>query len=48
VDLLIKLLNQNNGRLSKNKRLKEFDDITDEEVLSIEENFQIIFEKNNK
>jgi len=48
VDLLIKLLNQNNGKLSKNKRNKEFDDITDEEILSIEENFQSIFEINNK
>jgi len=48
VDLLIKLLNQNNGKLSKNKRQKEFDDITDEEVSSIEENFQSIFGlKNN-
>jgi Fic family protein len=44
VDLLIKLLNQNNGKLSKNKRQKEFDNITDEEVSSIEENFQSIFE----
>ncbi|MEQ8241588.1 MAG: Fic family protein [Cyclobacteriaceae bacterium] len=48
VDLLIKMLNQNNGKLSKNKRQKEFDDITDEEVSSIEENFQSIFEINNK
>jgi Fic family protein len=48
VDLLIKLLNQNNGRLSKNKRQQEFDDITDKEVSSVEENFQSIFEINNK
>ncbi|MCC5918547.1 MAG: Fic family protein, partial [Cryomorphaceae bacterium] len=48
VDLLIKLLNQNNGRLSKNKRQKEFGDITDEEVSSIEENFQSIFEINKR
>lgn len=48
VDLLIKLLNQNNGRLSKNKRQKEFDEITDEEISSIEENFQSIFEINYK
>lgn len=47
VDLLIKLLNKNNGRLSKNKRQKEFDDITDEEISSIEENFQSIFKINN-
>jgi Fic family protein len=43
VDLIIKLLNQNNGTLSKNKREKEFDDLMDEEILSIEENFQTIF-----
>lgn len=48
VDLLIKLLNKNNGRLSKNKRQKKFDEITDEEVSSIEENFQSIFKINNK
>jgi Fic family protein len=48
VDLLIKLLHQNIGRLSKNKRQTEFDHITDEEVASIEENFQSIFELNNK
>jgi hypothetical protein len=48
VDLLIKLLHQNNGSLSKNKRQNEFDDITDEEISSIEEHFQHIFEINNK
>lgn len=48
VDLLIKLLIQNNGWLSKNKRQKEFDDITDEEVSSIEEVFQSIFEINKR
>ena len=48
VDLLIKLLNQNEGRLSKNKRQNEFDDITDEELSAIEESFQSIFEKSNK
>lgn len=44
VDLLIKLLHQNNGKLSKKKRQYEFDELTDEEVLSIEDNFQFIFE----
>lgn len=44
VDLLIKVLHQNNGRLSKNKREKEFGHITDEENSSIEEKFQSIFE----
>lgn len=48
VDLLIKLLNQNNGRLSNNKREKEFDNITDEEVSSIEESFRSIFGIKNK
>ena len=43
VDLLIKFLNQNKGKLSKKKRQKEFDELSDIEVLSIEENFQIIF-----
>ena len=47
VDLLIKLLNQNNGKLSKNKRQSLFDDITEEEVSAIEENFQTIFEIKN-
>lgn len=48
VDLLIKFLDQNNGKLSKNKRQKEFDDFSDEEISSIEENFQSIFEINNE
>ena len=43
VDLLIKFLNQNKGKLSNNKRQKEFDELTDAEISSIEENFQIIF-----
>jgi hypothetical protein len=43
VDLLIKFLNQNNGKLSKKKWQKEFDELTDIEISSIEENFQIIF-----
>jgi len=47
VDLLIKLLDQNNGKLSKNKKQKEFDDLTDEEISSIEENFKSIFERND-
>jgi len=43
VDLLIKFLDQNNGKLSKNKRKKEFADFTEEEISSIEKNFQLIF-----
>ena len=45
VDLLIKFLSQNNGKLSKKKRQKEFDELTDKEISSIEENYQIIFSK---
>lgn len=37
VDLLIKFLNQNEGKLSKNKRDKEFDELNDEEIAAIEE-----------
>ena len=48
VDLLIKFLDQNNGQLSKNKGHKDFYEFTDEEVSSIEENFQSIFETNRK
>ena len=43
VDLLIKFLNQNNGKLSKKKRQKEFDELTDSEIVSIEENYLEIF-----
>lgn len=43
VDLLIKFLDQNKGKLTKNKREKEFDDFTEEEVLGIEERFRAIF-----
>ncbi len=43
VDLLIKFLNQNQGKLSKNKRSKEFEELTDEEINSIEESYGSIF-----
>lgn len=43
VDLLIKFLNQNHGKLSKNKREKEFEELTDEEIKSIEESYSSIF-----
>jgi Fic family protein len=45
VDLMIKLLNQNNGKLSKKKREKEFDDLTENEIVLIEDNFETIFRK---
>ena len=43
VDLLIKLLNQNKGKLSKKKREKEFTELTDGEIQEIENSFQTIF-----
>jgi len=43
VDLLIKILIQNNGKLSKRKREKEFDELTDREIVQIEEYFTEIF-----
>lgn len=43
VDLLIKFLDQNNGKLSKKKREKEFEELTNEEVSEIEDAFQNIF-----
>jgi len=43
VDLLIKFLNQNEGKLSKNKRDKEFDELSDEEIAAIEEFYSSIF-----
>ncbi|HYQ57784.1 MAG TPA: Fic family protein [Draconibacterium sp.] len=45
VDLLIKLLNQNNGRLSKRKRQNDFDELTDEDISLIEEYYADIFMK---
>ena len=43
VDLLINLLNQNKGSLSKSKRQKEFSELTEEETVSIEKIFQEVF-----
>jgi hypothetical protein len=42
---LIKYLNQNNGKLSKRKRQKDFDELSEEEISAIEEHFSEIFEK---
>lgn len=44
IDLLIKFLNQNEGKLSKNKRKKEFDELTEEEINTIQEAYESIFE----
>ncbi len=43
VDLLIKILIQNNGKLSKRKREKEFGELTDREIAQIEKSFTEIF-----
>ncbi len=43
VDLLIKFLNQNEGKLSKNKRSKEYEELNDDEVSTIEEFYGSIF-----
>jgi hypothetical protein len=43
VDLLIKFLHQNEGKLSNKKRTKNFDELTDEEISRVEHTFQDIF-----
>ncbi|MPQ48114.1 cell filamentation protein Fic [Marinifilum sp. N1E240] len=43
VDLLIKFLDQNNGRLSKKRRLNEFEELSDNELALIEEYYNEIF-----
>jgi len=43
VDLLIRFLNQNSGRLSKRARDKEFSALTDKEVQAIENRYDDIF-----
>ncbi len=52
VDLLIKYLNQNKGKLSKRKRLKDFDELSEKEISIIEEYYAEIFRnvtlKNNR
>lgn len=45
VDLLIKLLDQNNGKLSKRKRQKDFEELSEKEIFTIEEYYAEIFEK---
>jgi hypothetical protein len=42
VALLIRFLEQNNGRLSKRAREKEFIHLSDNEVADIEENYKFI------
>jgi len=43
VDLLIKYLDQNKGKLSKRKRQKEFDELSEEEISMIEDYYGEIF-----
>ncbi len=43
VDLLVKILDQNKGQLSKNKRQKIFDELTDMEINKIEKHYTEIF-----
>jgi len=43
VAILIRFLEQNDGRLSKRARVKEFDALTDEEAREIENRYQEIF-----
>ena len=44
VDLLIRCLNQNRGKLSKHKRDKAFDQLTEDEVQAIEHKYNDIFQ----
>jgi hypothetical protein len=43
IDLLIRFLDQNNGRLSKRARDKEFSRLTEAEVQTIERKYADIF-----
>ena len=43
VNLLIRFLNQNNGKISKRARDKEFSELTEDEVQTIERKYDDIF-----
>ncbi|WP_136810850.1 Fic family protein [Desulfosediminicola flagellatus] len=43
VDLLIRFLSQNDGKLSKRKRAKEFEELTEKEIQAIESKYLEIF-----
>ncbi|MCP3933245.1 MAG: cell filamentation protein Fic, partial [Bacteroidetes bacterium] len=43
VDLLIRFLSQNNGKLSKRAKEKEFEKLTSSEIRAIEQKFEEIF-----
>lgn len=44
VDLLIRFLSQNHGKLSRRARKKEFEKLTDDEICAIEEKYAQIFD----
>jgi len=44
VDLLIRLLSQNDGKLSKRSRRREFEKLIDDEIRVIEEKYAEIFD----
>ena len=44
-DLLLRFLYQNNGKLSKHARYKEFSALSDQEVQVLEDKFEEIFAK---
>lgn len=44
VDLLIRFLSQNDGKLAKRKRTKEFEELTDKEIQAIEEKYLEVFQ----
>ena len=43
VALLVRFLEQNNGKLSKRAREKEFEGLSDQEIAIIEKHFKEIF-----
>jgi hypothetical protein len=46
VAMLIIFLEQNSGTLSKRSQVKEFNDLTSNEIKQIEKQYKTIFEKN--
>jgi hypothetical protein len=44
VDLLIRFLSQNNGKLSQRARQRQFEKLTAQEILVIEQKYTEIFE----
>ncbi len=44
VDLLIRFLSQNDGKLSKRARKREFEKLTDDEIQAIEKKYAEIYE----